>query len=176
MAETIEGAAVQIAVLANDTDDDGDPLIVAIEDDPANGEAITDGTVVTYTPNSDFSGSDSFIYSIDDNNGGTDTATVAIEVVAAPPVNQPPQALADVAETIEGAAVQIAVLANDTDDDGDLLTVAIEDDPTNGTASTDGTVVTYTPNSGFSGSDRFTYLINDGNGGCLLYTSPSPRD
>ena len=92
-------------------------------------------------------------------------ATVAIEVVAAPPVNQPPQALADTAETNEDVAVQIAVLSNDTDDDGDPLTVAIEDDPTNGTAITDGTVVTYTPNSGFSGSDSFTYLINDGNGG-----------
>ncbi|MYF28073.1 MAG: hypothetical protein F4169_04290, partial [Gammaproteobacteria bacterium] len=77
--------------------------------------------------------------------------------------NRPPAAGDDTATTAEGAAVAIDVLANDSDPDGDALTVASVAQPANGTAAiqTDGTV-TYTPKAGFSGQDSFTYAVSDG--------------
>lgn len=61
--------------------------------------------------------------------------------------------------------VTIFVLSNDSDPDGDPLTITATTDGANGTVSTDGTSVTYTPNASFTGSDSFTYTISDGNGG-----------
>ena len=93
---------VTFHVLANDTDADGDALIVTdIDDGPAHGTATiaADGKTVIYTPFEDYSGTDSFVYCISDNNGGTDFATVnvSIEAVADDP---------DIAyEIIRGATV-----------------------------------------------------------------------
>ena len=77
--------------------------------------------------------------------------------------NGAPAAGSDTATTAEGAAVSIDVLANDSDPDGDALTLASVVQPVNGTAAieTDGTV-TYTPKAGFSGQDSFTYAVSDG--------------
>jgi uncharacterized repeat protein (TIGR01451 family) len=82
------------------------------------------------------------------------------------PVNQGPDANDDTAMTDAGKAVEINVTANDTDADGDQITVKSATDGENGTVSVgpNGTV-TYTPNDGFSGDDWFTYTIEDGNGG-----------
>ncbi|MDI5934704.1 Ig-like domain-containing protein [Halomonas kalidii] len=79
------------------------------------------------------------------------------------PVNTPPVANDDSASTLEGTAVQIAVLANDSDPDGDPLTVGSITQPPNGsvTVNANGTI-TYTPNQGFVGSDSFTYRASDG--------------
>ena len=80
-----------------------------------------------------------------------------------PPVNRPPVANDDSATTIKGAAVEIAVLANDSDPDGDPLTVASFTLPTNGTVTLNPTgTMTYSPNAGFIGSDSFTYRASDG--------------
>jgi serine protease AprX len=80
-ATTEEGTAVTIAVLANDSDPDGDALAVTSVDDPPNGSAVINGDgTVTYTPDAGFTGSDSFDYTISDGSGGTDTATVTVSV------------------------------------------------------------------------------------------------
>ena len=73
-------------MLANDSDPDGDPLAVTTPAPEAeHGDvACTDAGVCTYTPDAGFSGADSFEYSISDGNGGTDSAAVAVEVVAVP--------------------------------------------------------------------------------------------
>lgn len=71
----------------------------------------------------------------------------------------------DVATTDIDTVVEIAVLENDFDSDGDPLTVTLGDvSPENGTVTTDGTTITYTPNTGFRGVDRLTYNADDGNG------------
>jgi hypothetical protein len=110
-----------------------------------------------------FFGADGFTYSIGDGNGGTDGATVTITINA---VNDPPTANDDVAVTDEDTAVTIDVLANDSDVDGDALTIASASDPANGSVviNADGTI-TYTPDVNFFGADAFTYSIGDGNGG-----------
>jgi hypothetical protein len=156
---------IEINVLGNDTDPDDDTLTVISTTNGLNGtvEINADGTV-TYTPETGFIGSDTFTYTISDGNGGEDTATVTVWVEK--PANEAPDAVDDAQSTAFGTPVQIDVLGNDTDPDGDDLTVTNVTDGANGTVviNADGTV-TYTPNDGFSGEDTFTYTISDGNGG-----------
>ncbi len=116
-----------IPVLGNDTDVDGDTLVLTGATDPAHGSvaAFADGTVV-YTPDPDFHGTDSFNYTISDGNGGTDTATVTITV---DPVNDAPVAVDNSDSTPEDTPVIVAVLGNDSDPEGDPLTVTGASDP-----------------------------------------------
>ena len=163
-ASTLEGNAVQIAVLDNDSDPDGDPLTVATITQPSNGSVSInpDGTL-TYTPDEGFFGTDSFTYRASDGELLSDPAMVLVTVKQAEPFNNPPVANDDTATTTQGLAVQIGVLENDSDPDGDLLTVGTVTQPSNGSVSInhDGTI-TYTPEAGFFGSDSFTYRASDG--------------
>ncbi|MBE9040030.1 cadherin-like domain-containing protein [Oscillatoriales cyanobacterium LEGE 11467] len=79
------------------------------------------------------------------------------------PENQPPTVRDDIATAEFNTAIEISVLNNDTDPDGDALTVTVdEESASNGTVTTDGTTVTYTPNAEFTGIDRVTYTVSDG--------------
>ncbi len=82
------------------------------------------------------------------------------------PANQPPDAVNDTATTVQGNPVTIAVLANDTDADGNALQVIAVTQPGDGTVviNPDNTI-TYSPDAPFSGPDAFTYTISDGRGG-----------
>ncbi|MBO9406206.1 tandem-95 repeat protein [Shimia sp. R9_1] len=163
---------VTASVLGNDADVDGDTLTVSALDTTGTLGAVTnngDGTF-DYDPNGAFeslgvgdSTTDSFSYTVSDGNGGTDTATVTISVTG---VNDAPVAADDSASTGAAAAIDIAVLDNDSDVEGDTLTISEVGDAPNGTTeiNSDGTI-RYTPNDGFSGSDSFTYTIDDGNSG-----------
>ena len=163
-ATTKEETAVTVNVLANDTDADGDPLTVDDVTPPAHGTAAVadDGTII-YTPETDFNGADRFTYTVSDGAGGIAEASVSITVS---PVNDLPVAAADAATTDEEAAVTVNVLANDTDADGDPLTVDDVTSPSHGTATVaDAGTITYTPETHFNGEDRFTYTVSDGAGG-----------
>ena len=81
-ATVVENGSVNISVLSNDSDADGDSLSISTVGSPANGTASKNGTQITYTPNSDYTGTDNFTYSISDGHGGTDTATVTVTVNA----------------------------------------------------------------------------------------------
>ena len=287
-ATATSGVATVINVLGNDTDVDGDGLIISTVGMPGNGTAVSNGDgTITYTPTAGFSGNDSFTYTIDDQNGGTDTATVNVTVDPAPtgdivlllvnadtdeilgpigadgiidpatlnganfsviaqfanpgqiesatlqlnsgpvqtesvepyalfgdigpdfsgapipndpftitvqgfsgngasgqlvvsetfnlsvgPAPQvPPVAGDDSASTTVDQAVIVSVLDNDSDGNGDPLTITDVSMPSNGmaVANLDGTI-TYTPNAGFTGSDSFTYTLDDGNGGTDIAT------
>jgi hypothetical protein len=152
-----------VSVLVNDVDIDGDSLSVVSVANPPHGSATTNGSVVFYSPDLNFHGSDSFDYTVSDGNGGTDVGTVFVTVNS---VNDPPNANSDTATVIEDSINnQIVVLANDFDIDGDSLNVSAVSDPVHGVASTDGVFVYYTPDSNFAGADQFTYTVDDGNGG-----------
>ena len=161
-ATTAEDTAVTITVLGNDTDVDGDPLSVTSAS-ATNGTVVveTDGSL-SYTPNADFSGTDTITYEVSDGAGGTATGSVAVSVGAA---NDAPVAEEDTASTTEDTAVTIDVLGNDTDLDGDPLSVTSAS-ATNGTVvvAADGSL-TYTPEADFNGTDTITYEISDGAGG-----------
>ncbi len=161
-AITNEDTAVTINVLTNDSDDNGDALTVGNVTQGTNGTVTTDGTTVTYTPTTNFNGVDNFTYTVGDGNGGETVANVSITVNA---VNDAPVASDDATGTDEDVAVNINVLDNDSDIDGHLLAVQSVTQGNDGAVTTDGTTVTYTPNSGFVGNDSFTYIVTDGNGG-----------
>lgn len=166
-----DSGASTINVLANDSfaPDAGETLTITATTQGANGSvAITGGgTSVSYTPNANFFGSDSFTYTISDGNGGTDTATVNVTVTN---VNDPPDAIDDAATVAEDSGANtIDVLANDsfTPDAGETLTVSAVTQGANGSVAITGggTTVSYTPNANYFGPDSFTYTISDGNGG-----------
>ena len=85
-------------------------------------------------------------------------------------VNRLPPAAPDAASTLEATAVTIPVLANDTDSDGDTLTLASVGTPAHGTTAIDGVGVVYTPAAAFFGIDTFQYGVSDGHGGSAIGT------
>ncbi|MEM7728243.1 MAG: Ig-like domain-containing protein [Pseudomonadota bacterium] len=160
-----DSAAADLAVLANDTDADGDTLTIAAVRDISNGGSVTiNGTAIRYQPAAGFSGTETFTYLVNDGRGGEASAQVMVTVN--PPPNTAPVAANDTLTVEEGsAAVDVAVLANDTDADGDTLTIANVGTPSQGgTATVNGSAISYQPASTFSGTETFTYTVSDGRG------------
>ncbi len=159
--------AAAAGVLANDSDPDGDSLTAVLLTGPLNGSLVlnVDGSF-TYAPNADFNGADSFTYEVSDGNGGTDAATVNLNVNG---VNDDPEAKDDNGLTTpfgtELTIDPVTLLANDTDVDGDTLSLTAVGNAIGGTVAIVGGQVVFTPTSGFSGAASFTYDITDGNGG-----------
>jgi hypothetical protein len=158
-ATTEEDTAVTIEVLDNDVDVDDDELSVDAKQ-PETGSVSTkqDGTV-RYAPASDFAGTETFTYEVTDGTAKPIEATVKVTVN---PVNDPPTARDD-EESTGGLPVTIDLLANDTDPDGDALSVQLGPEPenVNVTINPDGTV-TYTPDAGLVGRTVFSYRAFDG--------------
>ena len=145
------------------TDTDNDVLTVTSVSPSVNGGSVTlSGSLATYTPMLNFNGTDTFTYSVSDGRGGTATGTVTVNVT---PLNDTPVAVNDNVGVSQGTAMNISVLANDTDVDGDALTVSLNAGrPTLGTVTINGQTVTYTANPGVTGNDTFTYTITDPGG------------
>jgi hypothetical protein len=162
-----EGSMLDVAapgVLGNDTDSDGDPLTAIVEVMPAHGEFQLDpGGTFRYLPDGGFNGTDEFTYRASDGFLVSPPVPVTITVAS---LNAAPLARSDAYTTREGRPLAVAapgVLANDADDDGDRLTVAVQAGPAHGdlTLNPRGSF-RYTPHGGFVGTDRFTYRAMDG--------------
>jgi len=157
-------------VLANDSDPDGDPIRLVGFTMPEHGDlSLNADNSFDYTPAEGYLGPDQFTYTIRDSNGATATAEVRLEVAR---TNQPPVAEDDHVTTEAGTPVVIDVLANDSDPDGDPLSIEAIGLPVHGRLAfnADGTF-TYTPDSGFAGIDDFTYTVGDGRGGTATATA-----
>ncbi len=157
-------AIVASGVLANDSDVDGDTLVASLSTEPAHGTVVlnADGSF-TYTPVTDFHGTDSFTYVASDGTAESLKATVTIRVNSpATPADETYSMLEDGVLTRDAAS---GVLANDSDLDGDALVASLHTPPAHGTVTlnADGSF-TYTPAAEFSGTDTFTYVANDGFG------------
>jgi hypothetical protein len=152
-----------VVALGNDSDPESDPISIVSVTQGLNGSVSISGSTLVYTPNPGFAGTDNFSYTIQDDfdPAGTSTASVTVTVV-----NTVPVAVADAAETTAGVAVFIDVLPNDSDADGDLLTVVAVTQGAFGSVAISGNQVVYTPNASFPipGSDSFTYTVEDDSG------------
>ena len=168
-----ESSANLIDVLANDSDPDGDVLTITAVSVPAHGTATITGGGISYTPAAGYSGSDSFTYTISDGHGGTATAAVTVTVNPAADPNQLPIAVNDDGGVLKGYDTDIDVLANDSDPDGDSLTVIAVEHTGPGIATitiNDDNTVHYQSIHGYSGPDTFEYTISDGHGGTAKAT------
>lgn len=162
-----EDSAVEENVLANDTAGPGDMLSVV----PGTITTSNGGTIVmnangtfSYQGAVNFNGTDTFSYTVNDNNGGSATASVTLHIAS---VNDAPVAADDAASGNEDEIITGTLLDNDSDVDGDALTV---DAQTVTTAN--GGTVTINPNGTFSyqgatnfnGNDTFNYTVRDTSG------------
>ncbi|MBE4316098.1 tandem-95 repeat protein, partial [Vibrio parahaemolyticus] len=160
-ATVVEDTPTIIKVLGNDTFE-GDGKVVSLDTNngPANGTVSVnpDGSV-TYTPNDNYYGADSFTYIVT-SGGVSESTTVSVDVT---PVNDAPVAKDDTAITDEDTPVTIDVLPNDTDIDGDKLSIQSASVPeTQGKVEiVDGKLV-FTPAENFHGDAEITYTITDG--------------
>ncbi len=170
------GTPLTINVLGNDTDPDGDSLTITSVTTPGKGTAVISGGRIVYTPGTGAgcTGTDTFSYSVSDGKGGVATANVSVALSPAPIPNNAPIAKND--EYILGCSQSIApktynVLANDSDPDGDTLTITSVTQPSIGavTIGESGKNVVFTTNRCFSRTS-FTYTISDGKGGTSTAT------
>jgi hypothetical protein len=156
--ETAEDTAVSI--LLTGTDADSDALTYSIASPPTRGTLSNIDPVthrVTYTPNSNANGSDSFSFIVNDGVASSTAATNTINVTS---VNDTPTA-SNISISAQAAqATGITLLGSDID--GDALVYSIVDTPRSGTVSGSGANMSYRSNDGFSGTDTFTYRVSDG--------------
>ncbi|EJY7733056.1 tandem-95 repeat protein, partial [Vibrio parahaemolyticus] len=160
-ATVVEDTPTIINVLSNDTFESTDKVVSLDADNgPKNGSVIVnnDGTV-TYTPDDNYVGKDTFTYVVT-SGGVSESTTVTVNVT---PVNDAPVAKDDIATTQEDTAVTIDVLPNDTDVDGDKLSIESVSVPKEqGTVEVvDGKLV-FTPAENFNGDAEITYTVTDG--------------
>ena len=166
-ATTDEDTPVNVDVVANDTDADGDTRTLQSVGTAAHGSVSIIGGQAHYSPEPDFNGSDSFSYVISDAHGGTATGTVNITVNS---VNDDPVAVANSVTTDEDTPVTVDVVANDTDADGDTRSLQSVGTAAHGSVSIVGGQAQYSPSANFNGSDSFTYVVTDGHGGTATAT------
>ncbi|EIU6793258.1 tandem-95 repeat protein [Vibrio parahaemolyticus] len=160
-ATVVEDTATIIKVLGNDTFE-GDDKVVSLdaENGPKNGTVIVnnDGTV-TYTPDDNYVGEDTFTYIVT-SGGVSESTTVNVDVT---PVNDAPVTKDDIATTQEDTAVTIDVLPNDTDVDGDKLSIESASVPKEqGTVEVVNGKLVFTPAENFNGDAEITYTVTDG--------------
>lgn len=154
---TNEDTPLSIPVLANDTDvDNPDEIQIASASDPANGTAAVQGAEISYTPDANYNGTDSFNYTV---NGG-DTATVRVTVR---PVDDPPTAVDDEFSVDVAARDEVLdVTANDSDIDGGVKRAGAVTQPAHGFVQlSDAGVIRFTPEN-YCGPDAFTYTLIGG--------------
>jgi Ca2+-binding RTX toxin-like protein len=171
-ATTPEETEVTIDVLANDSDvEDGNEELTVTAASAPNGEVeINDDGTLSYTPDADYSGTDTITYTVTDTAGATASATVAVEVtdVADTPVANP-----DTADVDEDDSVTIDVLANDTDPDTPVEELEVIDAtaPNGEVEINDDGTLEYTPDPDFNGTDVITYTVTDPDGNTATGTA-----
>jgi len=171
IAEDTPIVLAPIALLGNDTDADLDALTITAVGNATHGTVALDanGNVV-FTPAANYNGPASFTYTVSDGNGGTATATVNVTVV---PVNDAPVAGNDTVNATEDTPLVLtpgALLGNDSDVDGDNLTITSVQGATHGSVALSNGNVVFTPAANYNGAASFTYTVSDGHGGVTTGT------
>ena len=152
---TAEDTPVVINLTASDPD--GDTLNYTVMKEPSHGELSGTAPNLTYTPNANFNGPDSFTFKVNDGTVDSFIANISITVTA---VNDTPSATANKATIQEDAPGPIALSGSDPD--GDSLTYQIVTNPSHGSLSGTSPDIIYTPDTNYNGSDSFSFRANDG--------------
>ncbi len=159
-------ATIQAATLLAATGDvDGDARSLLSVGNATAGTVQLSAGVVTFTPAANFAGIAGFDYTVSDGKGGQATGRVTVTVT---PVNDAPVAVADSLAGTEDTVLTIGaggLVANDTDVDGDTLTVTAVSDAVGGTVSLNGAQIVFSPASNLTGPVSFRYTVSDGHGG-----------
>lgn len=162
-ASTAYETAVTINVLANDQDADGNTLTVTSTSGVNGTATINSNGTITFVPASGFSGTEVFTYYVSDGQGGSDSASVSVNVAAPVSNNTAPVAVDDYVEMSDKSVITFNVLGNDWDAENDTLTVTSATQGTKGSVSVSSNGnVTYSPARKFKSTDSFTYTIFDG--------------
>lgn len=154
-----------VAGVLTATDANSDPVTFAMLSPPVHGQAVLvdAGTgAFQYTPEVNYHGADSFTFKV--NDGLLDSVAANVQVTI-DPVNDVPTANPDSAQVESGKQVIITALDNDTDVDGDALSIVELTAPAHGQAVIANGALSYTANNDFNGQDSFSYTISDGAGG-----------
>jgi large repetitive protein len=183
-----DAAAIIINAIANDsTSDSGETISISAVGTPNKGgtASLTSDGKVSYKPAANFNGTETITYTLRDSRGGTATGTITVTVTA---VNDTPVAVDDAVQVLTGTVARsVTVLSNDTDVDGNTLTITAITQPTSGNGtvaiSSDSRSLLYTPPTAtFTGTVTFTYTVSDGNGATdvatvtLSVVNYTPRD
>jgi len=146
-----------VSITLTGTDANNDPLTYMILGSPSKGSLSGSGDKLTYTPYNNQNGSDSFTYIANDGAINSAPATISISIIA---INDAP--LADKQTVFTKEDKSLAITLSGSDPDGDVLIYKIIDQPTSGILSGIVPNLTYTPKANYSGTDSFTFNINDG--------------
>ena len=152
---TLEDTSLNVTL--SGTDIDGDSLTYTVVNGPANGSLSGTAPNLSYVPNANFNGTDSFDFVAND---GTVDSPLARVTITATPVNDPPVANALSVSTLEDTAVN--VMLSGTDIENDELTFFVTRLPAHGSLSGGAPDIVYTPNANFNGDDSFAYRVHDG--------------
>ncbi|MGB2714674.1 MAG: Ig-like domain-containing protein [Vicinamibacterales bacterium] len=152
---TAEDTAAAITLSA--TDADGNSLTFAVAAGPSHGTLSGAAPNLTYTPQANYFGSDTFTFRANDGKVDSNLATVSIDVT---PVNDAPVAGSQTIAAMEDLAVAVTLSASDVE--ADSLSFAIASAPTHGTLTGTAPNLTYTPAPNYFGSDSFTFRASDG--------------
>jgi len=163
-AKTNEDTTVIIKALANDTDADKDKLSIS-EATATNGTVVInkDGTI-KYTPNANYYGMDTISYKVSDGKGGEATSSVSVTVNS---INDKPILTKDSVSTDEDTPLVISPLLNDSDSDGDKLSITKVVAKNGVVIVNKDATISYTPKANFNGVDTITYTVSDGKGGIV---------
>jgi gliding motility-associated-like protein len=154
-----------VYVLDNDAATEGDPFSISTFTQPTNGTVTQNGNILAYTPNTDYTGTDQFTYTICDDDGcSTATVYLWINGVTPPPTGTPPIAQNDYAGLAVNTTYNVYVLENDQQTENDPFSISTFTQPANGTVTQNGNILVYTPNNNYIGTDQFTYTICDDDG------------
>lgn len=156
----------QIDIVLSGSDSDGDSLSYSYNQ-ASNGVVSGTSPNIRYTPNIGYSGNDSFTFKVNDAQADSALATVSIEVKVIVPVNNAPITFAQSITLVKNTQTSIALIARD--EDGDSLSYTVNN-PSNGSLSGTSPNLKYIPNTGFDGSDSFSFYANDGQADSNLAT------
>ena len=146
-----------LGVTLSGSDVEGSSLTFTVISDPAHGTLSGTAPDLTYTPDADFNGADSFTFKVNDGELDSDAVTVEVTVN---PFNDVPTADSQSVSTDEDIALGITLTGSDVE--GSALTYTVASGPDHGTLSGTAPNVTYTPDADFNGLDSFSFTVNDG--------------